>query len=163
MYKRFWIFFILIMVLLPAMLFAHCQIPCGIYGDKTRIVLMQEHITTIEKSMKEIERLSSADKMNYNQLVRWVNNKDKHADDFTGIVTYYFLAQRIKITDASDKEDFDKYQNQLILLHQMIVFAMKCKQTTNLENVTKLSELLDKFVETYFSEEDIKHLKEHHE
>jgi len=163
MFKRFWLFFLLIMVLLPAMLFAHCQIPCGIYGDKTQIVLMQEHITTIEKSMKEIERLSSTEQINYNQLVRWVNNKDKHADAFTEIVTYYFLAQRIKIADPSDNESLVKYQKQLGLLHEMMVFAMKCKQTTNLENATKLSELLDKFVETYFTKEEIEHLKEHHE
>jgi nickel superoxide dismutase len=163
MNKRFWIFFILVIVLLPAMLFAHCQIPCGIYGDKTRIVLMQEHITTIEKSMNEIVRLSAADPVNYNQLVRWINNKDEHADAFTEIVTYYFLAQRIKIADPSDTEAMAKYQKQLGLLHELVVYAMKCKQTTDLASVSKLSELLDKFVETYFSQEDIEHLKEHHE
>jgi nickel superoxide dismutase len=160
---RFMIYTISLSILLLSALLAHCQVPCGIYGDNTRIVLMQEQITTIEKSMKEIERLSSADKINYNQLVRWVNNKDKHADDFTEIVTYYFLAQRIKITESSDKDAFTKYQKQVILLHQMMVYAMKCKQTTDLENVTKLSELLDQFVETYFSKEDIEHLKEHHQ
>ena len=163
MKKRFLIFFILVMVLLPAMLFAHCQIPCGIYGDKTRIVLMQEHITTIEKSMNEIVRLSAAEPINYNQLVRWINNKDEHADAFSEIVTYYFLAQRIKIADPSDKEAVAKYQKQLGLLHELVVYAMKCKQTTDLTNVSKLSELLDQFVETYFSKEDIEHLKEHHE
>ena len=34
-------------------LFAHCQIPCGIYGDQTRFTLMHEHVTTTEKSMKQ--------------------------------------------------------------------------------------------------------------
>ena len=162
MHYRLLIASIALGTLLSSALFAHCQIPCGIYGDKTRIVMMKEHLTTIEKSMTEIERLSAADKVNYNQIVRWVSNKDKHADDFTEIVTAYFLAQRIKITDPSDKEAFEKYQKQLTLLHQMMIFSMKCKQTTDLENVKKLSELLDKFVETYFSKEDIEHLKEHH-
>ncbi|MDY6953871.1 MAG: superoxide dismutase [Ni], partial [Thermodesulfobacteriota bacterium] len=33
---------------------AHCEIPCGIYDDQMRIDMIAEHITTIEKSMKQI-------------------------------------------------------------------------------------------------------------
>ena len=55
---------------------AHCQIPCGIYDDPARFSLMAEHITTIEKAMKTIIDLSGEKKPNYNQLVRWVQNKD---------------------------------------------------------------------------------------
>ena len=98
---------------------------------------------------------------NINQLVRWVENKDNHADEFTEIVTYYFLTQRIKIADASDKTAFADYQNKLTLLHQMMVFAMKSKQTTDLKNVQELSKLVDQFQEIYFSDEDKKHIKEH--
>ena len=36
---------------------AHCQIPCGIYDDAARITMMEEHVTTIEKSMKQIIRM----------------------------------------------------------------------------------------------------------
>ena len=28
-------------------LFAHCQIPCGIYGDLMRIQMLQEHVTAL--------------------------------------------------------------------------------------------------------------------
>lgn len=38
--------------------FAHCEIPCGIYGDQARVDLIREHVTTIEKSMDMIEKLS---------------------------------------------------------------------------------------------------------
>ena len=37
--------------------FSHCEIPCGIYDDKTRLTLINEHITTIEKSIKQIIEL----------------------------------------------------------------------------------------------------------
>ena len=77
---------------------AHCQIPCGIYDDAARLTLMKEHVTTIEKSMNEIARLTAASPKDPNQLVRWVNNKEVHADKLTEIVTCYFLAQRIKPT-----------------------------------------------------------------
>ena len=55
---------------------AHCQIPCGIYDDQLRANLIAEHTTTIEKSMQQIIDLGKASPVNYNQLVRWVSNKE---------------------------------------------------------------------------------------
>ena len=83
--------------------FAHCEIPCGIYADSVRITLIKEHITTIEKSMNQIEEISQSSKPNYNQLVRWVNNKEEHAMKIQEIVSQYFLHQRIKIVDETQK------------------------------------------------------------
>jgi nickel superoxide dismutase len=142
--------------------YAHCQIPCGIYDDHTRFILMREHITTIEKSMKMIEELSRSDNQNLNQIVRWINNKDEHADAFSHIVSYYFLAQRIKMVDETEKTGFMEYQKKVTLLHQMLIFAMKCKQTIDPENVEQLKLLVDRFEEIYFSAEDKEHIKEHH-
>ena len=39
---------------------AHCQIPCGIYDDELRVQLIEEHIGTVEKSMKMIVELGEA-------------------------------------------------------------------------------------------------------
>jgi nickel superoxide dismutase len=146
---------------MTAMVYAHCQVPCGIYDDQTRFVLLRECITTIEKSMSEINELSKDPAANINQLVRWVNNKDEQADQFTQIITYYFLTQRIKIVDESDKEEYISYQKKVTLLHQLTVYAMKCKQTTDLQNVEKLKTLLTGFENIYFTPEDQKHLQEH--
>ena len=65
---------------------AHCQIPCGIYDDELRVQLIEEHITTVEKSMNQIIALGAAENMNYNQLVRWVSNKEAHAQEIQDIV-----------------------------------------------------------------------------
>jgi nickel superoxide dismutase len=151
---------VLLLSVISSSLLAHCQVPCGIYGDKMRFDMLSEHITTIEKSMNQINELSGDAAKNMNQLVRWVNNKDNHADEFTEIVTYYFLAQRIKVTEKNDAA-FADYQNKVTTLHQMMVYSMKCKQTTDLENVNKLKALVDEFEGMYFSEEDLKHLKDH--
>jgi nickel superoxide dismutase len=148
---------LLIAVIVPMQLFAHCEIPCGIYGDKMRIDMLKEHVTTIEKSMNQIMELQKADSINYNQLVRWINNKDDHANEFQHIVTQYFMTQRIKLVDGSDKAALEKYQKELGLLHEMLIYAMKAKQTTDLQNCTKLNELIDSFYNSYFSEEDKKH------
>ena len=70
---------------------SHCEIPCGIYGDETRFELLEEHITTVEKSMKMIDKLSKEKKKNDNQLIRWVSNKEKHAEYIQEIAYQYFM------------------------------------------------------------------------
>ena len=134
--------------LLTSIAGAHCQIPCGIYDDHARIAMMEEEVTTIEKSMTEISKLSADSPQNINQLVRWVNNKDEHADKLTEIVTYYFLAQRIKASEPPEK-----YTAELKLLHGMMVASMKCKQTVDLKNVEELRKLIHEFEHVYFGEE----------
>ena len=129
---------------------AHCQIPCGIYDDPARFTALVEHLATIEKSMKQINELSAGEPAEHvNQLVRWVENKEEHATEFTEIVTYYFMAQRVKPALPSDEQAFEKYVTEVTLLHRMVVGAMKCKQTTDLEQVKALRELVAAFKKSY--------------
>lgn len=127
---------------------AHCEIPCGIYQDTLRIELISEHITTIEKSMKEIEKLSKDETINYNQLVRWINNKEEHANKIQEIATQYFMFQRVKLSD--DKDVQLKNITLLSLLHEITVYAMKCKQSTDVEQTQNLSDSLEEFAKLYF-------------
>jgi len=136
--------FALVTVALALNVQAHCQIPCGIYDDAARFTSMREQVATIEKSMNKITQLSASEERNRNQIVRWVNNKEEHADQLTKIVTYYFLAQRIKTTEPAEK-----YEAELKLLHGLMVQAMKAKQTTDLQHVEKLNELIDQFEAVY--------------
>ena len=136
-------------IVFGSLAYSHCQVPCGIYGDDTRFDLIGEHITTIEKSMKQIEEIMAQDPPNANQVVRWVNNKEKHADEISHIVTYYFMAQRVKIPPAGDAKANSAYVKKLTLLHQMLVYSMKAKQTTDLSNVDKLRHLLEDFHKAY--------------
>lgn len=144
-------------------LYAHCQIPCGIYNDKMRIVQLREHVTTIEKSMNMIMELSKTGDTNYNQLVRWVMNKEDHATQIQELVTQYFLAQRIKPVEMADPAAYAAYTQQTVMMQQIIFYAMKAKQTTDHANCEKLGSLINGFVKVYFSEEDQKHKMEHHE
>ena len=134
---------------------AHCQIPCGIYGDDLRFKLMNEHIDTMEKSIKQIEELGNAGDKNYNQLVRWVQNKEAHAAKFTEIVNYYFMAQRIKPVPEGE-EGHAKYLYQVSLLHKMVFNAMKVKQTTDLSFAKTLRKTLYEFEASYMGESKLK-------
>ena len=141
----------LVLVLGAGSALAHCQIPCGIYDDSTQFAVMREKVTTIEKSMKEIVDLSAAEPVNYNQLVRWVTNKDNHATMLQDIVTEYFMFQRVKPADPTDAEHWQSYIDKLTLLHGIAVNAMKAKQTTDLQYIEKLRQGIDAFEKAYFS------------
>jgi nickel superoxide dismutase len=129
---------------------AHCQVPCGIYDDQVRIKMIAEHITTIEKAMKQVMELSKESSPNYNQIVRWVFNKEKHAEELSDIVTYYFMTQRLKPVDKTDAKHYAGYEKKLMLLHHLLVYAMKARQSTDLKVIEKLRMLLKKFEEAYF-------------
>lgn len=145
-------FFTIVTMSISTKTYAHCEVPCGIYGDSVRITLLYEHISTIEKSMSQINELSQQDEINYNQLVRWINNKEEHANKIQDIVSQYFLHQRIKITDVSDDAAYKKYVYQLTLLHEILVYSMKAKQTTDLIHIEKLKTTVHAFEHSYFDE-----------
>jgi len=140
----------------------HCQVPCGIYGDSMRIDMMLEDVTTIEKGMKTIAEMEKSGEVVHNQMVRWVLTKDEHAAKIQEQVASYWLAQRIKVpAEDADEATRAKYRRQLELLHGIIVAAMKCKQTTDPSWPAMVRELAGIFSETYFTEEDLEHLREH--
>lgn len=141
-----------LVIIIASIAYSHCQIPCGIYDDKARVAAIGEHIDTIEKSMKLITELSAQDKPNMNQIVRWVNNKDHHADELSEIVTYYFMAQRIKLPAEGDTKAQNQYIKKLTLLHRMLVYSMKAKQTTDTANIEQLKSSLNEFNKVYFGE-----------
>jgi nickel superoxide dismutase len=141
---------------------AHCEMPCGIYNDHMRIEMMQENIATIEKAMNMITQLSAETPVNYNQLVRWVGTKDEHADEFQHTVSQYFMTQRVKPADPKDEAAYKLSVEELTCLHKMLVYAMKCKQTIDPENVKMLRSLVDTFSGLYFTESDKQHMMEHH-
>ena len=58
-------------------LFAHCQIPCGIYSDAMQIIQIKEDLRTIEKSITMIKKLSEkSDAQSINQINRWIFSKE---------------------------------------------------------------------------------------
>jgi nickel superoxide dismutase len=133
---------------------AHCQIPCGIYDDELRVQLIEEHIGTVEKSMKKIVEISAAETVDYNQLVRWVNNKETHAQEIQDIVTAYFMAQRIKpAVDHDDEKAMNEYIHKLAILHAIQIHAMKAKQSTNLSEIENLRKMTKMFREAYFGKD----------
>ena len=67
------------------------------------------------------------------------------------------MAQRIKLVVKAEGKAYEEYVKKLTLLHQMLVYSMKAKQTTDLLNVEKLRSLLAEFRTVYFPAGTHKH------
>ena len=79
---------------------------------------MLEDTATVEKSLRSMVELSGKpDAQSQNQMVRWVMNKEKHAQNIISTISDYFLTQRVK----PDQKD---YTERLIKHHAVIVAAM---------------------------------------
>ena len=130
---------------------SHCEVPCGIYDDKARITALLENITTVEKAMQQIQALVGEETVNANQIVRWTVNKESHATEIQHIATQYFMTQRLKPKSESDGAAHKKYVTQLSLLHQMLVHAMKAKQTTDTAHTDALRSVVKQFEGAYFA------------
>lgn len=103
----------------------HCQVPCGIYNDHARVDMMLEDSATVLKAVKMIASLAGkTDEQSYNQRVRWIMNKEKHAQNVIATISNYFLTQRVK----PDQKD---YLNRLAAHHAVIIAAMKAKQSAD--------------------------------
>lgn len=134
--------------MLQQTVYAHCQIPCGIYDDNARVQSMLEDAETVEKSIKMINALSEkSDAHSRNQLVRWVMNKENHAQKIITTISDYFLTQRVK----SSQEDYTK---RLVDHHAVIVSAMKAKQNAEMSYVKTLVTDIKALLRYYNSDHD---------
>ena len=137
-------------ILSPNEIWSHCEVPCGVYGDDARFLAMSEDVKTIEKAMNSINSLSEkSDAISANQLARWVDTKEQHANRIQHTVSQYFMTQRLKSPAADEKNAKNSYLNKLELLHRILRAAMVCKQTVDLKNVYELQVLIDEFQVAY--------------
>ena len=122
---------------------AHCQIPCGIYDDHERVQSMLEDTATVSKATKLMAELAGkSDAQSQNQMVRWVMNKEKHAQNIINTISDYFLTQRVK---SSQKD----YTDRLVKHHAVIVAAMKAKQNADSKYAKELQKAIEALAPYY--------------
>lgn len=130
-------------------LFAHCQVPCGIYDDAKAFKTLMEHAHTIERAVENINDNASS----FHQKVRWIQNKEKHATDIQDLVNHYFLVQRIKAnkksTSFKGRKENKHYLNLLKSSHKVLVWAMKNKQEHDQNTVLALKNSIQTLQDTY--------------
>lgn len=137
--------YFLILGFTGASLFGHCQVPCGIYDDTSRVQQMLEDVSTISKAIDEIHVLNDKNDVQSNQqLIRWVNNKEIHADKIIDTISNYFLTQRVK-PSAED------YLQRLSDHHAVILLSMKAKQKADEKIAEALKEAVEALSKYYHS------------
>jgi len=129
---------------------AHCEVPCGIYGDQMRFEGMLEDTKTVEKAMAQIVALTkdSDGAQTANQGVRWVMNKESHAEKIQHTIAQYFMTQRLKPA-AEGSDGWAVYVSKLTKAHAVMRHAMKCKQTVDTANAAALRQAILDFHKAY--------------
>ena len=113
----------------------HCQVPCGIFDDPKLVAEVKEAVATITKASRETNRLFGEMKtpLAFNQMTRWVNTKEEHANKIIHLIGDYCLCQRVKPFGAAKspfKSEKD-YVDALKAHHAVMIAAMKSKQSTD--------------------------------
>ncbi len=104
---------------------------------------MLEDARTVEKSGKLMGELAGkSDVQSQNQMVRWVMNKEQHAQNVIATISDYFLTQRVK---SSQKD----YTERLVKHHTVIVAAMKAKQNADSKYGTELTKSIEALAPYY--------------
>ena len=129
---------------------AHCQVPCGIYGDQLRFEQMLEDQHTIAKAQAQINEMTEGEitAQKVNQMARWVAAKEDHATKVQNTIAAYFMAQRIKA-------DNKNYVKQLTAAHAVMVAAMKCKQSADPETAEMLENKIFDLYRAYEGKEPV--------
>jgi len=128
---------------------AHCEVPCGIYDDHARIRQMLEDTKTIGKAVSQINTLAGQhDPHALNQAARWIATKEEHATRIQHTIAQYFLTQRVKPAPAGGQA-YDTYVTSLVQHHQVMVAAMKTKQTVDPQRVEQLRAAIEAIARYY--------------
>jgi len=107
----------------------HCQVPCGIFDDPAMVAQIKEACDTIRKAMvqsNELHATLASSPLSLNQMIRWINTKEEHADKIISLVSEYCLCQRVKKEVFASDGD---YVDALKAHHAVMQCAMKAKQS----------------------------------
>lgn len=112
--------------------YAHCDIPCGVYETDT----MRHSAETCKKMVGKINDLGELDSIEkYNTFVRCVNNKERHAQKVKNEL--YILW-----SDYFKPEHVDKYPDLHDTLWRTVKQASEVKHTVSMEEAQKLCDMV---------------------
>ncbi|KAH8077531.1 hypothetical protein JL720_9911 [Aureococcus anophagefferens] len=101
--------------------------------------------------MAQITALSSeATPLAFNQMTRWVNNKESHAEKIITAVSEYSLCQRVKPFGAAGRPSRARRTTSTRLAHHAVMTAaMKAKQNVDPSFAEALEHAVDDFSKMY--------------
>jgi len=130
----------------------HCQVPCGIFDDPATVAEAKQCAATIRKAMVQINELyGAASPQNFNQMTRWVNTKEEHASKIITLVSEYCLCQRAYPIGHPKTPFADEasYVEAVKAHHNVMINAMKAKQTVDVAQCDALDAAIELFCKMY--------------
>ncbi|CAL1137737.1 unnamed protein product [Cladocopium goreaui] len=132
-------------------------VPCGIFTDELRVQAMMEDASTIRKSVVQAQELHKARTRGdwkgsewtaiSGRMVRWIATKEEHAQKI--MTTTVPVAARKGTSVKKADLDQDEYLKRLALHHDVMVAAMKAKQSSELGPVDTLDAAIQALAPIY--------------
>ncbi len=128
---------------------AHCDVPCGIYDPITA----QISALTVVRMMDLMSGLAEGDdkaKVDFqNSMSRYIAVKEEHAEKAKHEI-------RVIWGDFIKDAHVEKYPELPGLVHKIMQFGSKSRQTSDKDNGLALVEAINQFAEIFWSIKDIK-------
>lgn len=138
MTKGFFLIGLFAAALNTSSLSAHCQMPCGIYHDDMVFDQIDQYVETMYKAISILKENKSQTPKDRNEFIRWVMQKETASDEAAGIITKFFLQQKIK----PDEDDTVK---RISTAHKLLCLLVGIKQNVDLNMVEQFADQWEKF------------------
>ncbi len=127
---------------------AHCDVPCGIYDPHQALIGALTVIRMIDL-MGELKAAHSPESLEYqNSVARYILVKEEHAELVKREV-------RVIFGDYFKKDHVAKYPELPELMHKIMQFGSKARQTTSREAAMELLNAVNRFAEIYWETKGI--------
>lgn len=127
----------------PSPVYAHCDVPCGIYDSKPAQIAAETILKMVEKIDGFKENLSAND---YNLLVRAIWTKEEHARKCKEELLILW-------TDFFKPEHLEMFPNLHETFWKAAKLCSKNKQEVNMESALELKKAVDEIAEMFYKAE----------
>lgn len=121
--------------------YAHCDVPCGIYDPKAAQVAAATVLKMTQK-IDELDKANQMDKQTFNSMVRFIWTKEEHARKCKEEILILW-------TDYFKPEHLDKFPNLHDLFWKTAKLCSKTKQEVSLEAAESLVKAVDEIADVF--------------
>lgn len=119
-------------------IYAHCQMPCGIYHDDMVYDIVDQYIETMYKGISVMTESKFSTPRERNEFIRWVNTKENSSDQVAEQILSYFLQQKIKPGESDTAKKLES-------AHKLLFLLVQIKQNADIEVLNRFTEEWDSF------------------
>lgn len=120
-------------------LYAHCQMPCGIYHDDMVYDQIDQYIETMAKGITVLTDNKFSTVQERNEFMRWVLEKEQSSDEVAALITKFFLQQKIKPNEG------ETTTKRVMAAHKLLFLLVPIKQTVDLKFLNDFYEEWENF------------------